>query len=104
MPFPAKSTPYLLDALRSVSHFYIDAPGTRVQHNPYGFETDNNGSDDDDYWNAYGAQELDPSSSGPLSLSAKDADTANEDAYWARYSSVHGECARQAAWPDPLLK
>lgn len=95
MPFPPGSASSLLDALQSVScDMRLEVPEARVDHNPYGFDDDVNGSDDDDYWNAYGAQELAADSPGPLSFSAKDSEAATEDAYWARYNSVHGESPR----------
>lgn len=46
--------------------------------------------DDDDYWNAYGSQDLED----PIfdrALARKDSAGGTEDAYWAQYASVHGE-------------
>ena len=45
-------------------------------------------SDDDDYWNLYG-KDSDEEENRP-GRAASDNDEKAEDAYWARYSSVHG--------------
>ncbi|TCD71504.1 hypothetical protein EIP91_008885 [Steccherinum ochraceum] len=105
MPFPVSSTPSLLDALGSLSSgVRLEVPGIQAEHNHYGFDNDDTGSDDDDYWNAYGAQELAAASPGAFPLSAKDVDATNEDAYWARYNSVHGTADSTRPSPRPLPK
>ena len=49
-------------------------------------------SDDDDYWNAYGATDIGDSHFGEGAPgSAKDAAASSEDAYWAQYASVQGQ-------------
>lgn len=47
-------------------------------------------SDDDDYWNAYGANDHADESFDRAS-SKRETVGGTEDAYWARYSSVHGK-------------
>lgn len=90
MPFPADSSPSLNEAFSgAATHPALSSsPASSAEsYNPYGFDNDDN-SDDDDYWNAYGASDSDSPHLG-LQLS-KDDETDSEDAYWARYSSVQG--------------
>lgn len=96
MPFPPGSQPSLRDVLNPTSSD-VDATTTTINdpapasqpYNSYGFANDDDGSDDDDYWNAYGASDInDPSLDQQL---GKELVNDSEDAYWARYSSVHGE-------------
>ncbi|KAM5535443.1 hypothetical protein V8D89_010965 [Ganoderma adspersum] len=60
-------------------------------------------SDDDDYWNAYGATDIGDShySQGPAA--AKDS-ASSEDAYWAQYASVHGTADSTIPSPAPRRK
>ncbi|THH34086.1 hypothetical protein EUX98_g71 [Antrodiella citrinella] len=106
MPFPAASTPSLLEALGSVSSgLRLRVPDVHDEHNSYGFDNDVSGTnDDDDYWNAYGAQDMDTGSPGPLAFSAKDTDGATEDAYWDRYTSVHGTADSTRPSPLPIQR
>lgn len=97
MPFPVDSSPSLGDTLASVVSATHSVTSTAVStsppYNPYGFNDDDDlNSDDDDYWNAYGAGDDENLRSAPQL--AKEAVGDSEDAYWARYSSVHGELLR----------
>jgi len=61
----------------------------------------NEDEDDHDYWNSYGSQDDDSTSLGDERLaSTKDSDAGTEDAYWARYSSVH---APMSSFELPVL-
>ena len=70
-------------------------------HAEVSYESD---SDDDAYWNSYGRsgsddEEDDTISGGPrgIRVSGGEADEEKaEDAYWARYSTVHGESSMLA--------
>ncbi|KAH8102638.1 hypothetical protein BXZ70DRAFT_1070881 [Cristinia sonorae] len=105
MPFPTNSTTSLLEALGAHSSpMRIAVPEYPADWNPYGFECEENDSDDDDYWNAYGAQDSAVISPGPLPLSAKQHEAATEDAYWAQYSSVHGTADSTRPSPRPLQR
>ncbi len=83
MPFPPDSKPSLGDSLAAPTS--MAAPAIAFQSSNY----EDDGNDDDDYWNAYGADSESPSPTHHLP-SAKDASGDSEDAYWAQYSSVHG--------------
>ena len=95
MPFPQGSKASLEQVLASTPAHATSAPRTEAvpEYNPYGFSDNSDESDDDDYWNAYGAGDSDdPSPQNQLSL-AKDAAGDSEDAYWARYATVQGVSA-----------
>ncbi|PCH33612.1 hypothetical protein WOLCODRAFT_61159 [Wolfiporia cocos MD-104 SS10] len=100
MPFPqgSRDTP--------------QAPETGLEHsNVFGRVQDeepdsySEGSDDDDYWNAYSAQD---DSAMPddddRALQTKDGETGTEDAYWARYASIHGTADSTRPSPPPQPK
>lgn len=92
MPFPPSSSSSLADVLSppSTTDVYESLQPTR--YDAYGFDVENTNSDDDDYWNAYGAQDADLSSPPHhFSFSNKESSGDPEDAYWARYSSVQGK-------------
>ena len=93
MPFPPASAASLRDVL--VAHEPVAASNTSShispQSNSHGFgHGADDGSDDDDYWNAYGADD-DDSNQPRQSHPAKEETDDGEDAYWAQYSSVHGK-------------
>lgn len=89
MPFPQESKASLNEALASPEPA-LGVPTVAAAVPEYGFNEQSEGSDDDDYWNAYGADDSDdPSAHGGLSAS-KDIASDGEDAYWARYASVQG--------------
>ncbi|KAF7791837.1 hypothetical protein EIP86_002861 [Pleurotus ostreatoroseus] len=97
MPFPEGSSPSLLQALTASAAATEPDPepsyGAQITHDSYTYERDDaSGSDDDDddYWNAYGAADSDGGSPRQHSLPLKDDGGDSEDAYWARYASVHG--------------
>lgn len=86
MPFPSNSSTCLEQSPTKETE-YIAPPGNSISAAYL-----HDGSDDDDYWNAYGAQDDDAtSSSDDTFMTSKDAEVGTEDAYWARYSSVHGQ-------------
>lgn len=90
MPFPEGSKPGLSELLFSQMSLGSSPQSdtSAPAYNPYGF-SDQSDDSDDDYWNAYGANDSDePSPRNPLAAS-KDADDS-EDAYWARYAAVQG--------------
>lgn len=92
MPFPPQSYPSLVHVTSPSSLPTAYAPPQSSQKDIYGLATNHGSSDDDDYWNAYGAQDIDLSPTGQhLSLSHRESGGDSEDAYWARYSSVHGK-------------
>lgn len=72
------------------------SPDDFLPERTYSFNVDNLDDDDDAYWDAYGAGEQ-PLQAGPTK-SIPGADT--EDAYWAQYSSIQGQCAPESP-PDP---
>ena len=91
MPFPPNSSASP-EQIPTKETEYIAPPVQPVSAASY---TDNayedDGSDDDDYWNAYGAQDDAAPSNDDTFMASKDAEAGTEDAYWARYSSVHGQ-------------
>lgn len=92
MPFPQGSKALLSDVLATPVPNTITPQSNTVpsEYNMDPFGEQNESSDDDDYWNAYGANDSDdPVPQNALSAS-KDISGDSEDAYWARYSSVHG--------------
>ncbi|KAI0639377.1 hypothetical protein C8Q77DRAFT_1044898 [Trametes polyzona] len=103
MPFPPGSRSALEDVLvppappHPVSLSTLPtAPSTRS----YDLDIPQDDSDDDDYWNAYGATDIGDSTYGSSApVSAKDA-TSSEDAYWAQYASVHGTA--DSTIPSPI--
>ncbi|TFY69769.1 hypothetical protein EVJ58_g229 [Rhodofomes roseus] len=62
------------------------------------------GDDDDDYWNAYGSQDDAAALNDDPFMASKDVDAGTEDAYWARYSSVHGTADSTRPSPPPQPK
>ena len=83
---PTKETEYIAPPVQSV-------PALSYADNLHG----DDGSDDDDYWNAYGAQDDAAPSNDDSFMAGKDAEAGTEDAYWARYSSVHGQSSSLAS-------
>ncbi|EED79579.1 predicted protein [Postia placenta Mad-698-R] len=102
MPFPS-------DSCLNVQQV-LEGSGKHSQHLP----TFNHGSgqlenfdeadNDDDYWNAYGSQDDRASFDDRRHTTGKDVDGATEDAYWARYSSVHGTADSTQPSPPPQPK
>lgn len=85
MPFPSNSSTSLEQAPTKETAYI--APSVQSVTAAY----EHNDGDDDDYWNAYGAQDDAEPSNDDTFMASKDADAGTEDAYWARYSSVHGQ-------------
>lgn len=84
MPFPRDSYPAIPDAVaafRSPNDFLAEPTYAVTVATP-----DDDG--DDAYWNSYG-RDPDDVSHDPSAIKAQ-TDLNTEDAYWARYSSVHG--------------
>ncbi|KAJ3475176.1 hypothetical protein NLI96_g12011 [Meripilus lineatus] len=107
MPFPPSCLPSLNDTLNSQADKLrpLTVPDSPKSHryDAYGFDVENDNSDDDAYWNAYGGQDMDDSSpSNHYSFSNKESSGDTEDAYWARYSSVHGTADSTRPSPLPL--
>ena len=104
MPFPQGSKATLGEALASPEPI-LGVPTVAAavpEYSPYGFNEQSESSDDDDYWNAYGADDSDdPSAHNGLSAS-KDIASDGEDAYWARYASVQGASRPLASLVLPL--
>ncbi|OBZ80082.1 hypothetical protein A0H81_01170 [Grifola frondosa] len=102
MPFPPGSLVSLEDVLHpSSNHVLLQAvPSARSYVHSFGDDNLEDDSDDDDYWNAYGAHDHSSESTGHGHIpSAKEAGNT-EDAYWAQYSSVHGTA--DSTQPSPL--
>ena len=105
MPFPPGSRVALGDVLipspplNPVSLQMLSRPSYLHSFEADGIHVD---SDDDDYWNAYGATDIGDSHYGQSApAAAKDA-VSSEDAYWAQYASVHGKFAvLQISDPPP---
>lgn len=94
MPFPPGCRPVLEDVLvppsppHPISVHTLSTPSYTRSYEVSDLQDD---SDDDDYWNAYGATDVGDSFYGQdIPASAKDA-ASSEDAYWARYASVQGQ-------------
>lgn len=84
MPFPRDTYPTIADAYGAFNspHDFIPEPSYTLSVS--------GADEDDDYWNSYG-QDLDDEGSHGLKSAAKPQhDPNSEDAYWARYSSIHG--------------
>ncbi|TFY70360.1 hypothetical protein EVG20_g2636 [Dentipellis fragilis] len=83
MPFPPSSHTSLGDALSTVIH-HTESNGVNHHASDGGEYSD---GDDADYWNSYGGGDDSPQLHRAHS---KDGSEVGEDAYWARYTSVHG--------------
>ncbi|KAI0963540.1 hypothetical protein AcW1_000588 [Taiwanofungus camphoratus] len=107
MPFPQGSRLVLQDVLaRELStqaqKLFIP-PARSTIHGLEDLGSDD--GDDDDYWNAYEMQEEHASLESHHALPVKDGGGSTEDAYWARYSSVHGTAdSTQPSPPQPRRK
>lgn len=87
MPFPPKSHATLEQATAESS----TADEVLEQPMAAAFAITADSDNEDDYWNAYGVPSDCPISDLPP-RDAKDASSdGTEDAYWAQYSSVHGD-------------
>lgn len=98
MPFPPNGYASLEEALAKVdaephsASAEVEGDG----HARQGGASASAGSsdDDDDYWNSYGGAEDDdhasPKAHNRHPGSKEGSDAGGEDAYWARYASVHG--------------
>lgn len=99
MPFPPNSQASLRAVIDSKDSILRSSGPKQTQDvNSYGFDSEPSESDDDDYWNAYGSHDMHDSSHDRSSLISDTVGT--EDAYWARYSSVHGTA--DSTRPSPL--
>ncbi|KZT74652.1 hypothetical protein DAEQUDRAFT_659485 [Daedalea quercina L-15889] len=105
MPFPPGSRATLQE-LTTKETGHVQRAVSQVSETSYVVEPYANGSDDDDYWNAYGSQDDAAAYNNDPLMSNKDAEAGTEDAYWARYSSVHGtaDSARPSPPPHPKRK
>jgi len=85
MPFPRGSRPSLMDTAPTAS---IVQNADASQHPDSKHHTN---SDNDDYWNSYGAQ-ADGDEDLPKKSAAyhRENSEMGEDAYWAQYASVQG--------------
>lgn len=89
MPFPSGSCLDVQPALEGSGKHSQHLP--TLNHGSAQLENFDEADNDDDYWNAYGSQDDRASFDDGRHTAAKDVDGATEDAYWARYSSVHGQ-------------
>jgi hypothetical protein len=83
MPFPRDSYPTIPDAMAA-----FRSPHDFLAEPTYAVTVATPDDDDDAYWNSYG-QESEDVGHDPGANKAQ-AELNTEDAYWARYSSVHG--------------
>ncbi|KAH9937662.1 uncharacterized protein B0H18DRAFT_1081778 [Fomitopsis serialis] len=106
MPFPpgSRAAPQQPDDVKETKYVKPTVPlvpAAAYVADAYGGE----GEGDDDYWNAYGSQDDAASFNDDPFMASKDAEAGTEDAYWARYSSVHGEYRRlYSPFPPPQPK
>ncbi|TFK89773.1 hypothetical protein K466DRAFT_574615 [Polyporus arcularius HHB13444] len=103
MPFPPGCRAELEDVLvppaapNPVSLHSIATPS----YHSFDVDSLQDDSDDDDYWNAYGASDIGDSHYGEgAPASAKDTAASSEDAYWAQYASVQGTA--DSTIPSPM--
>ncbi|RPD82575.1 hypothetical protein L226DRAFT_549286 [Lentinus tigrinus ALCF2SS1-7] len=108
MPFPPGCRADLEDVLvppaapNPVSVHSIATPSYPRSFDVDGLQDD---SDDDDYWNAYGATDIGDSHYGEGAPgAAKDAAASSEDAYWAQYASVQGTADSTIPSPIPQAR
>ncbi|KAI0361652.1 hypothetical protein OH77DRAFT_1508535 [Trametes cingulata] len=104
MPFPPGSRSALEDVLvPPVPPNPVSLPtlSAATYTRSYDHDVPQDDSDDDDYWNAYGATDIGHGlhGSGTAPVSAKD-NVSSEDAYWAQYASVHGTA--DSTIPSPV--
>ncbi|KAA1468238.1 hypothetical protein DENSPDRAFT_833480 [Dentipellis sp. KUC8613] len=95
MPFPPSSHTSLTDALSTAMH---NTASNGANHNVSDSGEHSDG-DDADYWNSYGGGDDSPQLHRAHS---KDGSEVGEDAYWARYTSVHGTA--DSTIPSPVQK
>ncbi|EMD42029.1 hypothetical protein CERSUDRAFT_79627 [Gelatoporia subvermispora B] len=104
MPFPTNSQTEPQHVTTSTTAQHMSGPQSpplrRYSNNNH--NNDGHGEDDDSsYWDSYGSHDPDSASYGRSAPpSAKDAGANTEDAYWARYSNVHGTA--DSTQPSPL--
>ncbi|KAI0365226.1 hypothetical protein BV20DRAFT_954754 [Pilatotrama ljubarskyi] len=103
MPFPPGSRSALEDVLvPPVPPNPVSLPtlSAAAYTRSYDHDVPQDDSDDDDYWNAYGATDIGDGLRGSTApVSAKDT-ASSEDAYWAQYASVHGTA--DSTIPSPV--
>ncbi|CCM01963.1 uncharacterized protein FIBRA_04036 [Fibroporia radiculosa] len=107
MPFPLGSRANLQDATMSERSNHDSErilPMVHLIDHEYDHDGLDGSDDDDDYWNAYGSQDDSALFNKDLSASVKGTETGAEDAYWARYASVHGTADSTQPSPPPQPK
>ena len=85
MPFPPGTRPFLGDPAAHSASDFIPSPSFGGEQQIKGAISN---SDDDDYWNSYGAE--DDSGTKLLPSTIKGEADVSEDAYWSRYAAVQG--------------
>lgn len=90
MPFPPGSLPSLQDVLTEASAktFGDSSPLQQPSYGNLFGVIEEEASDDDSYWNAYGAHD---DGETPIIHEPKPVAANGEDAYWAQYASVQGQ-------------
>ncbi|KZT02748.1 uncharacterized protein LAESUDRAFT_738628 [Laetiporus sulphureus 93-53] len=101
MPFPPGSHSVLLDSLGPHHERQSTLPASSHGQVMEGYSSD---FGDDDYWNAYGSQDDGTSLEDRHLNATKDGEAGTEDAYWARYSSVHGTADSTQPSPPQLKR
>lgn len=94
MPFPPGSRESLHEVVASAFSKVAGAHGSKPSNERYSESEKVDGHDDDNYWNAYGAEDDDEGAHEAAAQARKEALLAaaasSEDAYWAQYASVQG--------------
>lgn len=85
MPFPPGTRHFLGNPAAHSASDFIPSPSVGGEQQIKGAISN---SDDDDYWNLYGAE--DDSGTKLLPSTIKGEADVSEDAYWARYAAVQG--------------
>ena len=105
MPFPPGSHESLHEVMTSAFSKIAESNGICGSQPSNEEDGKIDGHDDDDYWNAYGADDDDEGAREAAIQTRRDAAPASsEDAYWAQYASVQGRYILSLSNDDLLNK
>ena len=111
MPFPPGSHESLHEVMASAFSKVAEsnsASGSKPLNEDYLEDGKVNGKDDDDYWNAYGADDDDEgvreAAAHARRIAQAAAAASSEDAYWAQYASVQGTDILSLSNDDLLIE
>lgn len=100
LPFPPNSQLSPVDISSAILKPVDQSTTVHRPNHDAAVSEDASDSDDDDYWNAYGAQEPTIVDEDTVAVVTESANS--EDAYWNLYSKVHGSADSTRPSPPPM--